>query len=1361
MKKVFLILMLTAASLIARDANTSMNFPSELTSSFQFKEFLNGMTFSRPVCLRTPPGENSLFIVEKRGVIYKVSNINNPQKVLYMDISSKVDDGGESGLLSIAFHPDYTDNKTFYAFYTSPHNGSRHQFISRFTENGSSFVETVLIRQLDQAGNHNGGDMHFGPDGYLYISLGDEGNQNDALNNSQRIDKDFFSAVMRIDVDRNARNLEPNTHPAVIKINNQANYKVPVDNPWVGASSFNGSPVNAANVRTEFYAVGFRNPWRMSFDPSGNLWIGDVGQGQREEIDLIPYGQKGMNFGWNFREGFIAGPGTSPTGVTADDPVHDYVRSNEPNFDGRSVTGGVFYSGNQIPSLKNKYIFGDYISGNVWHLSKNGSQVSVDFIANEKSISAFGHNPETGEVLICKYDTGKILKLVEGTGNEDQIPATLSATGAFSDLTNLKPESGVEHYEPVVTFWSDYAIKKRWFSLPNINQKYGFKEEGGWNFPAGAVWIKHFDLEMERGNPASAVRVETRFLVKTAAGAYGLSYKWNAAGTEATLVPPEGENVFYNIKIDGVSTPKTWSIPSRSSCLECHTANAGFALSFNTRQLNRVQNIFGSNQNILTALHNEGYLDKNPGSPGNLGKHYAASDNSASLEQKARSYMDVNCSYCHQDGGPTPAEFDARALLTNFETGLLNGIPLNNGGDSSRRLILPGNPDKSVILSRISETQGFSRMPPIATTELDHGGMELIRMWIESLNNAKPQPGPLQPDANGLISVEAENADLVVSGSNNHDWILTSDNDATGKGAYNAYPDIGLNQNTAYVNASPRLDYRVNFDRAGTFYVWVRGKASGNLGAGDSLHVGLNGQAVSTADRISSFNGTYRWSQNTMDGSPAVITVPSAGEHTVNVWMREDGFVFDKLVLTPLESFAPSGNGPAESSRTNGAGFRSVSVSIDPYNANDWDFFQAKISNNSTNASLASVSIKSLGTGTFDIFENGSQFSVGPDLGKNNDGVDSQTVTLTFGGNGLAPGASDQNGINNNRSDIDKKSTGFEVTVRFTDGTGLTGNMSNVGDDDDGDTEFWHINLSSSDNPEDVFSANFKTADIGNSNAAITENNGLFELNAAGADIWGRSDEFGFAYIEWSGDVTLVAKVNSLEHVHDWSKSGIMIRSSLDAGSRHASMFVTHKRVSAHWRLTDGGTTSPDNIESTESKPPMWVKLMREGNVFRAYYSLDGGTWHPNGQRTIDMPEKVFIGLALSSHQRGTLATSSISNVEVKKPSSEVFVRRLILTNADSKTDIQEMKDRMVIDRTALGTGNFDIRAELSEEPGSVEFRLNEVLHRYEHSIPYYFNGDNAWSPAPGDYVIEATPFSEGSGAGIRGETLKLRISIK
>ena len=256
------------------------------------------MVFDGIVAFASPPGEtNRLFVVEKSGSIHIINNFANPTKTLFLDLTDRVDAAGEGGLLGLAFHPGYATNRLFYIFYTlqtSTAAGSGlHDRLSRFQTSpsnpGQALVgsEVPLITQFDEADNHNAGDLHFGPDGYLYVSLGDEGGGGYDFNrNSRTITKDFFSGILRIDVDKRPGNLVPNSHPA-----SSSEYLVPADNPFVGATSFSGVAINPSNVRTEFWAVGMRNPWRFSFDPvTGRLFSGDVGESLREEINLIAKG---------------------------------------------------------------------------------------------------------------------------------------------------------------------------------------------------------------------------------------------------------------------------------------------------------------------------------------------------------------------------------------------------------------------------------------------------------------------------------------------------------------------------------------------------------------------------------------------------------------------------------------------------------------------------------------------------------------------------------------------------------------------------------------------------------------------------------------------------------------------------------------------------------------------------------------------------------------------------------------------------------------------------------------------------------------------------------------------------------------
>jgi len=256
-------------------------------------------------------------------------------------------------------------------------------------------------------------------------------------------------------------------------------------------------------------------------------------------------------------------------------------------------------------------------------------------------------------------------------------------------------------------------------------------KDANWTFPTGMVWVKHFDLETTRGNPATKRRIETRVLVKTAAGVYGVSYRWNDAQTEATLVPDEGAEFNIDIVDNGASRVQRWTIPSRSSCLSCHTPQAGGALSFTTRQLNRVSTMNGFTNNELTLLRDGGYLTNDPGSPNLLPHHVRADETSYPLEARVRSYLAVNCAYCHRaDGTVAGANWDGRAHLTLAATGLINGTATNNGGNPANKYIVPGDLAHSIVYNRISVQNGFTRMPPIATSELDPADIALIQAWI-------------------------------------------------------------------------------------------------------------------------------------------------------------------------------------------------------------------------------------------------------------------------------------------------------------------------------------------------------------------------------------------------------------------------------------------------------------------------------------------------------------------------------------------------------------------------------------------------------------------------------------------------------
>lgn len=358
-------------------APTAAAFPDP--AFYGWTPFVAGLTL--PVDIQNAgDGSGRLFIVERPGRIRIVKDgllFQDP----FLDISDYVgSNGSEQGLLGLAFHPQYATNGFFYVNYTD-RNGDT--VIARFNvspdanrADPASELKMLGISQPYQ--NHNGGAVVFGPDGYLYLGLGDGGSQGDPHGNGQSLNT-FLGKILRIDVDHDIP------------------YSIPADNPYVG----NG------DVHQEIWAYGLRNPWRFSFDPAtGDLYIGDVGQNDWEEIDVTPAGQGGMNFGWNYYEGVHPYAGdSSATGFVF--PVTDYN-----HILGCSVTGGVVYRGSSLPAWNGIYLYGDFCTGTVWGLlNRGGAWQSEAMFETGLGISTFGVD-EAGEVYLANYRDGTIYRLV-------------------------------------------------------------------------------------------------------------------------------------------------------------------------------------------------------------------------------------------------------------------------------------------------------------------------------------------------------------------------------------------------------------------------------------------------------------------------------------------------------------------------------------------------------------------------------------------------------------------------------------------------------------------------------------------------------------------------------------------------------------------------------------------------------------------------------------------------------------------------------------------------------------------------------------------------------------------------------------
>jgi uncharacterized repeat protein (TIGR03806 family) len=768
-------LFVSSAALMAgplqRVPNTSLQMPSSppifgYTSSNAF----GSLVFSNAVNLASGPGEtNRLFVVGKNGLIFVITNLANPTRTLFMDISARVTStvansgqAGEQGLFSMAIDPLNPTN--FYVAYDGQAtNGTTglHWVLSRFstmpgnTNQGNPNSEVILINQYKRAQNHNGGDMKFGPDGYLYLSVGDEGNEHDTLTNAQHITWRLWSGIMRLDVDKiDPLGLAPNTNSDLTQIYNKStNYAIPHDNPFVGATTFNGQAVNSNNVQTEFWATGVRNPWKLWLDTNTTtFYCGDVGQDAGsgwEEVNIIT---KGGNYGWSYVMGTnTAGPNSAltPPGFTQSAPFVAYQTSSS-SATGRCIIGGVVYHGTRFSQLNGAYLYGDYVTGNIWALHFSGNTIITnELLLTDPNLTSFGIDPSTGDIVYTDFGTAPsstVKRIVyNSTVTGTPIPPTLADTGAFTNLMSLtspqdalQPGAGIVPYDINVPFWSDNAIKSRWFSVPNTNLTIAFNSNANWSFPTGTVWIKHFNLELTNGDPSSEIRLETRLLVKNSSGIYGATYRWGGSQTNATLVNANGLDESFVINDGGNIRTQVWHYPSQAECQACHTAAGGFGLGFRTEQLNKDYSYAGGSTNEIMAYSDAGYFSSSVTNDvhGLLALATATND-SASLEFRARSFLMANCSQCHQPAGTvSAANWDARITTPTALAGLINGALVNNLGDTSNSVIAPQSPAHSVLLTRVSTRAPNSiQMPPLDSNLVDGDATNVITQWILSMTN--------------------------------------------------------------------------------------------------------------------------------------------------------------------------------------------------------------------------------------------------------------------------------------------------------------------------------------------------------------------------------------------------------------------------------------------------------------------------------------------------------------------------------------------------------------------------------------------------------------------------------------------------
>ena len=737
-------------------------FPEENPHKSDWKvvDAFPGHTFIDPVAIVDIPDNPGYYVVAKNGVVWYMGE-NNTKEVA-IDITDDVIVSGDDGLTNIILHPEFSVEGSahkgeiflFYAYHPSEFESLdyRMNILSRFRtfENSTTIdptSEEILIRDVDPQAYHMGGGMFFDEQGFLYISWGDGGGGDDQYNSSQQISDRFWGGIIRIDVD-NRPDLshpipkqiteypgKPDDFPSTIT----QGYSIPNDNPWVGEEG----------VLEEFYALGFRSPHRIAQDPvTGKIWVGDVGQGSREEITIAT---KGGNAQWPYMEGDVAGVKSRPDEIigTETPPIHTYTRAT-----GISIIGGFVYRGEKWPSeLEGQYIFGDFGSGNIWKLDPSTGDVEFMLSLTDwgeslaQGLTSFGYSND-GDVFLLKLknkgsNSGIVYKLDKQNTTPPYIPELLSETGAFEDLDNLEPISGFIPYRVNSPLWSDYAVKDRWMALPNdgkhdsADEQINFFEDGNWIFPTGTVFIKHFEVPIDHRDSSITRKIETRFYVIDNLGqGYGLSYRWNEEQTDATLIRSSENRIFDVIDEFGEAYAQNWEYPGPQQCNTCHNGNAGFVLGVNTQQLNG-NLLYPSTAVVSNQLASWNYLDIfdrkiDEATISDLPRSVSLTDEDASLRSKVMSYLDSNCASCHIPKGVEGA-FDARLTTPLNSKSLVNAFGISHTSASGSLIVKAGSAHESLLWQR-DVSVDTDKMPPLGRKIVDYKWIEVLEEWINGLD---------------------------------------------------------------------------------------------------------------------------------------------------------------------------------------------------------------------------------------------------------------------------------------------------------------------------------------------------------------------------------------------------------------------------------------------------------------------------------------------------------------------------------------------------------------------------------------------------------------------------------------------------
>lgn len=723
---------------------------------YRIQKVYTQATIDFPLWVEPIPGSDTLLLMANDTnsgniVVYRLKDDAN---VKDKQLALKLTDTG----YHFTFHPRFKDNGYIYVGSNGPSPGTKGPKrcrIVRYTMDRKAPYDidpksAKLILEWDSDG-HNGAAVTFGHDGMLYITTGDGTSDSDTNVVGQDMST-LLAKVLRIDVD----------HPEPGKT-----YSVPKDNPFV----------NLKGARPEIWAIGLRNPWRMTTDAkTGHIWVAQNGQDLYEQAFLV---KKGDNYGWSVMEGsspFYLQRQRGPNFFTKPTVEHHHSEA-------RSLTGGIVYHGKKHADLQGAYIYGDYSTGKIWAVKHDGEKVTWHKEIADTRLQLTGFGIDTrGEILVCDYQSGGKggLYTLEATPKDlppSIFPHKLSDSGLFQSVKGHVMTPALIPYTVNAVLWSDGAAKMRWLGIPG-DGKIEFTTNRGWNFPDETVIVKSFYLDMEEGNPGSRRWIETRFLTKQGGQWYGYSYAWNEDETEGTLVESKGLDRDFTLRTSSGPKTLTWHYPSRSECMVCHSRAANYVLGLTEVQFNKQHDYGGVQDNQLRVLERLGLLRVNYGeetrqrmrdelkekgkndkeidaylqqqtgtrdqrgprtswllshAPEKYRKLVDPYDPQQDVALRARSYLHSNCSQCHVEAGGGNSQMELEFTIPIDKMRLLNVAPVHDAfGIKDAKLVAPGHPERSILLQRIAH-RDKGHMPPLATRLVDQQAVKLLEQWIRDM----------------------------------------------------------------------------------------------------------------------------------------------------------------------------------------------------------------------------------------------------------------------------------------------------------------------------------------------------------------------------------------------------------------------------------------------------------------------------------------------------------------------------------------------------------------------------------------------------------------------------------------------------